>query len=841
MPGYGPGFARAGGTGGGTILAALDIAALRLNTTVVGGAILDNNYVSGDRGGEFYVDGADVSSPDDGVFIIVDAGGRRFKRYVDDVIVSARVAGAVLNGVTSDEAAFARLDASVTARQYYITLEGKAALVTTLKKAQRYVRGFQRQGGNDYALPDQITHPYDNGHPPLEVLSDGFTHWFNGAVGYTQANDELWLAVYRGWRHSQPQVGTPLKWIWSRDGGIEFTDRGNPIYSERTTAPAFVTGGMGNNGTRCVICYAILDGAGANVGLQMAYTDNRGFTTSAPVNVGTIASWISPHGYCVTSAGTLLFTGSRGNEIWGFRSTDNGLTAASAPYLMCVAGGGVTTPREPYPVALSGGRILVFIRDDAGGNLGVAASSDDGLTFTAIRDSGIPASANPPFVDIWGSTLYVYVVSQNGDPVVQRINSLLYAELDSETYFAQVVANTITGTPPMFEAMKTRDNLIGYTLPATIREFTKIAFTTAAETPGLGGSNGPSSTAIVRLGGPKVPSTSPAILRNRRIRPPLNRNPFSLFDTRQGSYLGITAQTNTLDGFAHQSGFVGVDVTRGYNDDNIQKLLFGRGNRHQRLVSAVGGSGRVIYSILRGRDAIEPYLDQNGFGFLQGYGTAQTYVQFGATLNPGTGGAPAGGNSGTPGNSQVAVIPTDGLVECSSQFVFPTKTGVTWGTNADLDATLTLFCLFNGAGVMDFRIPTLYWDLGDKFIPLISTDFDEARYYMDKYIERKTWTALQPIGQSFAMDAGGGEAIMYVPFQPKVGSLTGGVTYTTSAFGTFNQFNGAVRDPTAVNVLSGSRYGVELELVNAGIAANEQFRVRAAAGQTAFILGDTGL
>lgn len=838
MPGYGPGFGRSGASTVGGVTSFADIAALRLNSNSgVTGALLRANYIGGDGGGTFYKDPLDATTADDGVFTIVDTIGQRFKRQVNGDTVSARIAGAALDGVTNDDAALARFDASDRARQFFIDCETKPALVTTLKKGARYVRGFQRLAGVDYELGPRREHPYDNGQPPVSFQGEDISHYFQCAVGYVEANDEYVYASFTGWRHNQPQVAGSLRWQKSRDGMIDPFDFGDVVDSNILTSPSCVVGGNGNDKTRVCVVYGVLDSGAALIDMRFAFTDNRGFSTTKGT-IGGVGTRFLPHGYGVSSTGKLFVFGHAGNDIWMTTSTavSNG-AAWSVPVLIAPAGGGVASPREPYPIFLSGGRIIVFIRDDLGGPMGAIYSLDDGVTWSGIINTNIPNEANPPFARLWGAIAYVYVVSQTGDAVKGRVNSWLYAAIDAEKMLADMIAGTPLVEPPMFEAFKTQESFIGYACPTVIREFTDMCLLSVGESIGVAGSAGPSSTTILKFGGNRQNFPGPAIVRNKRVRPPFNRNPFMDFDTRQGTYTGITVpDTKTLDGYFVRSGFVGIDVTRTYNNDDVQKLLVSKTPRNMRLVGAIGGSGRVVSSVIRGRAEIERYLDQNGYGYMRGYGTAQTYVQYGAVLDPGSGGA--GGNSGTPGNSTIAVIPTDGLVEIGTAFLWPTRVGVTWGPNADIDATLTAYTLFNGFGVSDFRIPVMYWDIGNKFIPLTPDDFENTQEEMNKYIERKTYSSLQPIGQSFVMSGAGGAALMQLECVPKVDPLGGAYSVTTSAFGTFNQYNGATKDPTAIAVTSSSPYGSLITLTNATIVGGEHFDVRAMAGNTAYILHD---
>jgi hypothetical protein len=113
-----------------------NIADLRLTTWASGRpdeAFLVNNYFAGDSGGTFRYDATDTTTADNGVTIIVDAGGGRWKRQYSGNL-DARWAGCVGDSTatvagTDNLAAFARLSAlgvvivefPATATNYYYT------------------------------------------------------------------------------------------------------------------------------------------------------------------------------------------------------------------------------------------------------------------------------------------------------------------------------------------------------------------------------------------------------------------------------------------------------------------------------------------------------------------------------------------------------------------------------------------------------------------------------------------------------------------------------------------------------------------------------------------------
>lgn len=165
-----------------------NIADLQLTTWTNGRpdeVFLVNNYFAGDSGGTFRYDATDTTTADNGVTIIVDAGGGRWKRQYTGNI-DARWAGCVGDSTastagTDNLAAFARLNAlgvvlvdfPATATNYYYTT---GALVDIQFRAVG--RGQIRTAGGNILPPT-----YTRIRTPTSFGTDN-QNQFNGDIRY---------------------------------------------------------------------------------------------------------------------------------------------------------------------------------------------------------------------------------------------------------------------------------------------------------------------------------------------------------------------------------------------------------------------------------------------------------------------------------------------------------------------------------------------------------------------------------------------------------------------------------------------------------------------------------
>lgn len=88
--------------------------------------------------GAFRVDASDTTSADNGSTILVDAAGRRWKREFVGTTMP-QWAGAVGDGVTNDDAAFAVFEAAINGR--VVDLAGRSFAVTTIPTGNAYANG----------------------------------------------------------------------------------------------------------------------------------------------------------------------------------------------------------------------------------------------------------------------------------------------------------------------------------------------------------------------------------------------------------------------------------------------------------------------------------------------------------------------------------------------------------------------------------------------------------------------------------------------------------------------------------------------------------------------------
>jgi hypothetical protein len=162
-------------------------------TIIVGGA-----SVVGVGGGTFYLDPADVVSPDNGGTILVDAGGRRWKRIYSDA-VNVLWFGATGDGVTDDSAAInaAISFVSILGGGTLFVPDGAYLIANPIELMDYLELVFSRgaeflQGADGINIIQSSTHAYFTAIRNPQINGNGF----NGGVAFALNNFRLESGIY---------------------------------------------------------------------------------------------------------------------------------------------------------------------------------------------------------------------------------------------------------------------------------------------------------------------------------------------------------------------------------------------------------------------------------------------------------------------------------------------------------------------------------------------------------------------------------------------------------------------------------------------------------------------
>lgn len=688
-----------------------------------------------------------TASPDDNTFTQSGTGAvaRSWTAKVGESVTPADF-GAIGNNSTNDQDAFDALEAAHKGAA--IDLCGKTYLVTTRPDECNYYNGTFRVSTTTYPQPrTPLEHPLDG--PVLAIAEGTGDHFWPGPVGQP-TNDDLLIGTYvRGWRHSV-SLGSPLLAKISYDGGVTWEDTRN-IYAEDNREPRGLVGGM-VTGTRYGVFFLLIDSAGVAQGTRFAYTDDNGATWTTVSPGGTS---FYPHGeFVIDDNGDLNVFGYGGSapiNIYRAKSTDDGAT-----WTVTLAKAGaspITSPVEPTVVKVGTSKYLMFVRDDAGGNMR-ASTSTDLATWTDWADTGIANGTNPPLALIAMGRLWLYLCGRRSTAIANWEDKLLVAELDPDEVYAD--GGAISGTTNLRVAMAGKTAMIGYLTVAQLRDGRYVGYMVDGET--VLGSDYPQMSRIVRLGGHPPVMAAPALLTTRRTRPPITHNPMFNHWSRGTSFTGISATTAVAERWQAARTGTNIDITQVEVSDAIRKALPCRSRYAMRLVGDSSGSGRILMQRFYGKDRIQPMLDRvvtmNAIigGTLPGYFIARTALSFGS-----------GGSSSqiVSANASQRSIVGD-LTHITATLYTPNADGATWGTDPYLQFTF----ISNDTGAADANIYALWFDYGDAYIPLDPMDYDEERVLLNQYCNKQTWGAFDFVG--FGQGLGTATVPVHVNFPTKM-------------------------------------------------------------------------
>lgn len=629
---------------------------------------------------------------------------------------------AVGDNSTNDTAAFASLEAAHKGKA--VDLLGRTYLVNSLPDGAVYFNGVFRVGANAYTMPrNPLSHPLDGA--PVAIMEDPDAHYWPGPAGQP-ANDDILIGCHvHGWRHGV-SLGAPLLAEVSYDGGITWQDT-RTVYANAAREPRGLVGGMVTS-SRYGVFFVEVDSGGYVQGTIFAYTDNNGADWTS-VSVGTTAMY--PHGeFAMDDLGGLNVFGYGGGNIYRARSADNGATWTVTT---AKAGGApIAAPVEPTVVKVGAGKFLMFVRNDAGGNM-YASTSADCATWSPWVDSGVPLGSNPPLaLSAWGR-VWLYLAARRSTPINDLEDKLLVAAVDGDAVYA---AGGVVGAVPLDVAFAGKTVMIGYLTVSRLRNGRFLGFMIDGET--LTGSTNPATARVVRLGGHTGPVAAPALTRARRMQPPITHNPCFNHWTRGVSFLGLSSTAAVADRWLVFGSGANIDITRVDVADAARKVLPANSRYGMRLVSAAGGSGRGVVQRFPQRERAQQMCDRAVTMTAVIAGTLPGYFFGQAVLNFGSGGSASRSVSANTAQRTMA----GGLTLFTATFYTPSADGATWG----VDPYMQLGFHQNDAGAADATFYGLWFDWGDQSIPLDPLDIDAERAVLDQYCNRQTFGAFDLVG-----------------------------------------------------------------------------------------------
>jgi len=317
----------------------------------------------------------------------------------------------------AETAAFAALEAVAAGRD--VDLGGKVCRVTAMPRRARYFNGGFRDATTTRMRPIRLpAHPLD-GHARL-ALAEANTHLWNGPIGYDDVRNRWFMFFTRSPKHGN-SPGGKLHFAWSYDAFLTLAGEVTVESVQGVEANAnFAAGGMMIGGRLGLV---ILLRTAANVytwnfvysdtgGAPFTVVDITGYVTHPFVPLGQMLP--DPVGganaFMVFGAGT----GDTSNDLRSLGTTDNGATWTSR---LCVAGPGGALAVEWNVAAVEGGYVALARDDGASTTVsknGLATTSTDLRTWTAVVDCGLPLGAQPPCLFEDDGLLYVATPARGG-------------------------------------------------------------------------------------------------------------------------------------------------------------------------------------------------------------------------------------------------------------------------------------------------------------------------------------------------------------------------------------------------------------------------------------------
>lgn len=369
-------------------------------------------------------DGGDGIYVDTGVSGSIDAftsgDSRSWYRLADTKKHDAREAGAKLDGLTNDSAAFTLYE--TWAEGALTDLAGMTALVDAVPTGARYWNGAFKVGSTIYpARPFPWIDPMDGEMVIIDKMTTVST-WPAGLI-WNEDVDELIAIEIIGAGHYM-EDGAQIVIRRSQDGGDRWTgiktifSRGSDWIVRAGAFAKMASGRIGgivttgpNESKKQWFVYSD-DVSLLSLGTWTVVEITSSITAASnPLVYGMMLPWPASAGGHDTNGFQVLAYGNSGISV--FRTPDNG-ASWSDTILKTSAGLPSGAPQEPSLVQTSDGWIM-FARTTADTNV-FASTSTDLSTWSAWLDTGIPLGSNPVHALEDGGNVNVYVSYRQSFP-----------------------------------------------------------------------------------------------------------------------------------------------------------------------------------------------------------------------------------------------------------------------------------------------------------------------------------------------------------------------------------------------------------------------------------------
>jgi len=587
-------------------------------------------------------------------------------------VISPMIWSAVLDNATSDATAFTTLAAEVSGKVF--DLGGRTAYLGaagTPPTNNDFVNGGFRNDTTKWSLPGQhFPQPFGSQQMALKA-GDGVHYWPAG-IGEPTNDNVLFMAWAESAEHTITEDAMLMVGL-SYDGGESVIEE-LTLWSEDDREPRFFVGGM-VTGTRFGVLFNSVSTAGGGTvhGTYFSYIDHSPEQLPVPVLVDLGSTIANLHGNFIrSSTGSLVAFGHGGDDIKKFVSTNDGAAAswtAGVAFTKSVASG---VPYEPVAEQLDTGKYVLLFR--TAGNAFITHSTTGEAWGNPLLDTGIPLIGNPTGSVVQGGNIYFFFSARRSLAIQGFEDKLLYAKYNCAELWAAMVAGTMLPAPVLGVAVTGRTSAVGYMQRCRLRDGTWLSLICDGEWPH--GSDAPTSTRLITLGGNARVQIGEGALESRRYKPPISGNcDFSDFSRKTTWGAGTFAYV--ADGFSISSAGGNFEAERVVLDDDVRRAIKGAGPYGLRVWTS-GQTSLSIRTTIFGRRAMQRLAAKQIAASIVADGAFPGPYKLRVRATYGSGGSAAGAED------TIEYVPKQNAMRgASTRFdgalVTPDMIGKTWG------------------------------------------------------------------------------------------------------------------------------------------------------------------
>jgi hypothetical protein len=664
-------------------------------------------------------------------------------------VISPMIWSAVLDNATSDAAAFTALAAEVSGKVF--DLGGRTAYLGaagTPPTNNNFVNGGFRNDTTKWSLPGQaFAQPF--GQQQMAIKASDGVHMWPAGIGEPTNDNVLFLSWSESAEHTITEDAMLMLGM-SYDGGESIIEE-MTLWSEDDREPRFFVGGM-VTGTRFGVLFNSVSTAGGGTvhGTYFAYVDHTPEQLPVPVVVDLSSTISNLHGNFIhSSTGNLVAFGHGGDDIKKFVSTNDGAAAswtAGVAFTKSVASG---VPYEPVAEKMDTGKYVLLFR--TAGNAFITHSTTGETWANPLLDTGIPLLGNPTGSCVQGGNIYFFFSPRRSIAVQGFEDKLIYAKYNCAELWAAMVAGTMLPVPAMGVAVTGRTSAVGYMQRCQLRDGSWLALIADGEWPN--GSDAPTSTRLITMGGQPRVQLSEGALESRRYKPPISGN-CNFSDFSRKTTWGATTFAYVADGFSISSVGGNFEAERVVLDDDVRRAIKGAGAYGLRVWTS-GQTSLSIRTTVYGRRAMQALSAQEIAAAIVADGAFPGPYKLRARATYGTGGSTA------DSSDTIEYVPKQNAMRGASTrfegaFYTPDMAGKTWGVGP----LLVLDLLTEGTSAIDVTFYTDVWDVGNKAQPWDQVWQDIMRPELDRRVHQMPFDAGDQIIRVLAVSTSAFEATL---------------------------------------------------------------------------------